>query len=163
MLSLSSISWGKSNNIIAVALHQSVYLWHASDSRIEELLTLEGDTDYISSVQWSMGEHPLLAVVSKTLFLLSCNLHISKPMFQPIKPYSNPFTLPCLLCSVSSFWQGTHDQVVQIYDADTMTQVRELEGHGARVSSLAWNNATGGGGSLLSSGVFIVKTTLRLP
>ena len=33
-----------------------------------------------------------------------------------------------------------------------MTQVRELEGHGARVSSLAWNNATGGGGSLLSSG-----------
>ena len=38
-----------------------------------------------------------------------------------------------------------------------MTQVRELEGHGARISSLAWNNGAsagggGGGASLLSSG-----------
>ena len=63
LINCLSVSWGKSNNIIAVALHQSVYLWHAADSRIEELLTLEGETDYISSVQWSTGDHPLLAVV----------------------------------------------------------------------------------------------------
>jgi hypothetical protein len=49
---LNLLSWGK-NDVIAVALSQSVYLWHAADSRIDELLTLGADSDYVSSVSWA--------------------------------------------------------------------------------------------------------------
>ncbi|KAJ0395490.1 hypothetical protein P43SY_002462 [Pythium insidiosum] len=48
---LNLLSWG-SNNILAVALGQCVYLWNAETGDIDELMTLEGD-DYVSSVQWS--------------------------------------------------------------------------------------------------------------
>ncbi|TMW66248.1 hypothetical protein Poli38472_004013 [Pythium oligandrum] len=48
---LNLLSWG-SNNILAVALGQCVYLWNAETGEIDELMTLEGD-DYVSSVQWS--------------------------------------------------------------------------------------------------------------
>lgn len=48
---LNLLSWG-SNNILAVALGQCVYLWNADSGEIDELMALEGD-DYVSSVQWS--------------------------------------------------------------------------------------------------------------
>lgn len=58
---LNLLSWG-SNNILAVALGQSLYLWNAESGAIDELVTLKGD-DYISSVQWSdVGSSPCLAV-----------------------------------------------------------------------------------------------------
>ena len=41
---------------------------------------------------------------------------------------------------------GTSDHKVQLWDADKLKQVRSMDGHRARVSSLAWNN------HLLSSG-----------
>jgi cell division cycle 20, cofactor of APC complex len=48
---LNLLSWG-SNNVIAVALNQSVYLWHASDGHIDNLMTLNDD-EYVTSVQWA--------------------------------------------------------------------------------------------------------------
>ena len=41
---LNLLSWGKTNNSIAVALNQSVYIWNADNGYIHELLTLESDT-----------------------------------------------------------------------------------------------------------------------
>lgn len=48
---LNLLSWG-SNNILAVALGQCVYLWNAETGEIDELMSLEGD-EYVSSVSWS--------------------------------------------------------------------------------------------------------------
>ncbi|ETL29656.1 hypothetical protein, variant 1 [Phytophthora nicotianae] len=48
---LNLLSWG-SNNILAVALGQCVYLWNAVSGEISELMGLDGD-EYVSSVQWS--------------------------------------------------------------------------------------------------------------
>jgi cell division cycle protein 20 (cofactor of APC complex) len=55
---LNLLSWGSSNTI-AVALHQSVYLWNAADGRVDELTTLDGPDDYITSVQWSQKDNTL--------------------------------------------------------------------------------------------------------
>ena len=41
---------------------------------------------------------------------------------------------------------GTSDHKVQIWDVEKLKQVRSMDGHRARVSSLAWN------GPMLSSG-----------
>lgn len=48
---LNLLSWG-TNNVIAVALNQSVYLWHASDGHIDNIINLEND-EYITSVSWN--------------------------------------------------------------------------------------------------------------
>lgn len=47
---LNLISWSK-DNILAVALARSVYLWNASTGEISHLITVEG-SDYITSVAW---------------------------------------------------------------------------------------------------------------
>ncbi len=49
---LNLLHWG-SNNILAVALANSVYLWHPSDGHIDTLLTLEDSSQHISSIQFA--------------------------------------------------------------------------------------------------------------
>lgn len=60
---LNLVSWG-SNNVLAVALGQRVYLWNADTGDINHLLTLHGEGDYVTSVSWSTkpGEQNLIAV-----------------------------------------------------------------------------------------------------
>jgi cell division cycle protein 20 (cofactor of APC complex) len=48
---LNLLSWS-SQNVLAVALNQTVYLWEAATGNIAELLTLEGEDDYVSSLSW---------------------------------------------------------------------------------------------------------------
>jgi cell division cycle protein 20 (cofactor of APC complex) len=49
---LNLLSWGK-NNVIAIALRDALYLWHAADGKIDHLCSLEGDDSHITSVRWS--------------------------------------------------------------------------------------------------------------
>lgn len=58
---LNLLSWG-SNNVIAIALNQAVYLWHANDGHIDQLLSLEGADDYVSSVKWCTKESNMIAI-----------------------------------------------------------------------------------------------------
>ncbi len=58
---LNLVSWG-STGVLAVALGQSIYLWDADTGGITELTTLEGETDYISSVAWIQQGGTHLAV-----------------------------------------------------------------------------------------------------
>jgi cell division cycle protein 20 (cofactor of APC complex) len=94
---LNLISWGQ-NNILAVALAQSVYLWNATSGEIQHLITVETASDYITSVCWCTqpGQSHIIAV-------------------------------------------GTNDTTVHLFDAQVLRKVRTLQGHSARVSSLAWN------------------------
>lgn len=48
---LNLVSWSV-DNILAVALGQSVYLWYAATEQIDHLLTLTGSDDYVTSVCW---------------------------------------------------------------------------------------------------------------
>mmetsp|Transcript_9698 Transcript_9698/g.14014 ORF Transcript_9698/g.14014 Transcript_9698/m.14014 type:complete len:733 (+) Transcript_9698:133-2331(+) len=52
---LNLVSWS-SDNILAVALGQSVYLWYGDNEQIEHLLTLTGPEDYVTSVCWCNRE-----------------------------------------------------------------------------------------------------------
>jgi cell division cycle protein 20 (cofactor of APC complex) len=59
---LNLIDWS-AQNVLAVALGPTVYLWNATDGSINELLTLENeDVDYVSSVSWVPGDGNFLAV-----------------------------------------------------------------------------------------------------
>lgn len=56
---LNLVDWN-SNNILAVALGNSVYLWNADSGSIDHLLELEG-ADYVCSLNW-IQEGNLIAV-----------------------------------------------------------------------------------------------------
>ena len=59
---LNLIDWS-AQNVLAVALGPTVYLWNATDGSINELLTLENEeVDYVSSLSWVPGDGNFLAV-----------------------------------------------------------------------------------------------------
>ena len=93
---LNLVDWS-SQNVLAVALEQSVYVWNATTLTVSELCDL-GDFNQVTSLSWSnKGNH--LSV-------------------------------------------GTKTGQVQIWDINQKKKVRTLDGHMARVSSLAWNNVS---------------------
>ncbi|KAJ0964335.1 hypothetical protein J5N97_029457 [Dioscorea zingiberensis] len=49
---LNLLDWGK-NNILAIALGPSLYLWNATNNEVHLLLRIENEEDYPSSVSWS--------------------------------------------------------------------------------------------------------------
>lgn len=94
---LNLLDWS-ADNIVAVALASTVYLWNAGSGDIQQLMQCSNEDDYISSVSWAAdGKH--IAI-------------------------------------------GTSNAEAQIWDVTASRQVRSLKGHSARVSALAWNNAT---------------------
>ena len=68
---LNLLSWG-SNNVLAVALTQSVYLWDAAKGSIQELMTVDEDpNDYVCSVSWIQqgGSHVAVGTSSNAVQL----------------------------------------------------------------------------------------------
>ena len=59
---LNLLDWGK-NNVLAVALGDSVYLWNAADGGIQQLLQTTGEQSHVTSLAWGQeGASHLLAV-----------------------------------------------------------------------------------------------------
>lgn len=111
---LNLVDWS-SNNILAVGLHGSVYIWSASNSRVVQLCQVP-ENDVITSVAWAQQGN-YLAV-------------------------------------------GTHSGYTRIYDTEHNRLVRNLQGHMARVSSIAWNKSIVSTGSRDRN---ILQRDLRAP
>ena len=63
---LNLLTWSQ-NNIIAIALQGSVYLWNANTLKTDILMSLpDGDGGFITSVQWSTRDPHILAVGTNT-------------------------------------------------------------------------------------------------
>jgi cell division cycle protein 20 (cofactor of APC complex) len=56
------LDWGK-NNVLAIGLGSSVFLWNASDGSVSHLTDLASEEDYVSSLSWA-GNGKYLAVGS---------------------------------------------------------------------------------------------------
>jgi cell division cycle protein 20 (cofactor of APC complex) len=51
---LNLLDWGK-NNVLAVCLSQTVYLWNAESGDIKQLFDTENEEDIVTSVSWMPG------------------------------------------------------------------------------------------------------------
>ena len=67
---LNLLSWSQ-NNILSVALSQSLYLWDAASGSIKELMSLQGAEEYVSSVAWIQqgGNHIAIGTAENTVEL----------------------------------------------------------------------------------------------
>lgn len=59
---LNVLDWGK-NNILAIGLGSSVFLWNAKDGAVQHLADISSENDYVTSVSWA-GNGKYLAVGS---------------------------------------------------------------------------------------------------
>lgn len=57
---LNTLDWGR-NNLVAIGLGSSVYLWNANDGSSCPLMDLKGEGQYVTSVSWS-GNSKYLAI-----------------------------------------------------------------------------------------------------
>jgi len=136
---LNLLSWGQ-NNVIAVALNQSVYLWHAADGHIDPLLALDGD-DYVTSVQWSgVGDNTLAVGTSANTVQLWDASALSK--IRDLNGHSsrvsslswNGSNNPNLLSS------GSRDATVLNHDIRSSRNIQDrLCGHNQEICGLAWS------------------------
>lgn len=90
---LNLLDWG-SHNILAVALHNSVYLWDATKGDIILLMRMEREEDYICSLSWTK-DGSYLAVGTSDCKVQVClsdvNLH---QIFVHIVPQYDSITPP---------------------------------------------------------------------
>eukprot|EP00002_Diphylleia_rotans_P033672 TRINITY_DN7180_c0_g1_i2.p1 TRINITY_DN7180_c0_g1~~TRINITY_DN7180_c0_g1_i2.p1 ORF type:complete len:501 (+),score=97.83 TRINITY_DN7180_c0_g1_i2:269-1771(+) len=57
---LNLLDWNK-DNLLAIALGQSVYVWNASSGEVSQLMSTSAPDDYIASVSW-VADGPYLAI-----------------------------------------------------------------------------------------------------
>jgi cell division cycle protein 20 (cofactor of APC complex) len=144
---LNLISWSR-DNILAVALAQSVYLWNAANGEIHHLVTLEGSSDYVTSIGWCKmaGHSKYIAVGTNS----SLTLLFDGSTLRKVR------TLPGHTSRVSSIaWNqhwlstGSRDSLILNHDIRSAESVvAKYTGHTQEVCGLKWNEE----GTCLASG-----------
>lgn len=129
---LNLLDWG-SNNVLAIALENTVFLWNASDGMTSELVTLDEEDGPVTSVSWAVdGRHIAVGLNNSHVQLWDC---VSSRQ------------VCCYFLSFESFSLSFVETKLLIF-AFVGLQLRTLRGgHRARVGALAWNShilTTGG-------------------
>ncbi|XP_024027006.1 cell division cycle 20.2, cofactor of APC complex [Morus notabilis] len=69
---LNLLDWG-SNNVLAIALENTVFLWNASDGTTSELVTLDEEDGPVTSVSWAVdGRHIAVGLNNSHVQLWDC-------------------------------------------------------------------------------------------
>ena len=89
-LDLTLLDWGPTNHV-AVALDNEVYLWNATNNSIENLLSIEGEDNYVSCVSW-IQEGCVLAV-GKADGTIQVSIYCDFNSFSPHSPLRSAKTL----------------------------------------------------------------------
>jgi cell division cycle protein 20 (cofactor of APC complex) len=148
---LNLISWG-SNNILAVALGQAVYLWNAETGGIEELMSVEEGDDFITSVSWigEGGQH--LAIGTN---YADVQLWDAVNMKQLRSMRGHEARVGSLAWNSHILSSGSRDSTIINHDVRIQDHhVSTLQGHQQEVCGLTWSPdgttlASGGNDNLL--------------
>jgi len=143
---LNLVDWS-SQNVLAVGLHQSVFLWHASTGMVTKLCDLPGDSQ-IASVAW-MGRGSHLAVGSTNGGIALWDVTQQK---QVRKFSGHKHRVGTLAWATSPRWllsSGSRDKSICHHDVRSQNSIGKFVAHKQEVCGLKWGyNPT----SLLASG-----------
>lgn len=141
---LNLLDWG-SSNVLGVALGPAVYLWHADTGSCDELLRLESESDYVSSVSWAKdGRHLAVGLSDSRTQIWDAEKG------RPVRSLSgHSARVGSLSWNGTTLATGSRDGSVLTHDVRVRDHVvGRLQGHGGEVCGLAWNAS----GSQLASG-----------
>jgi cell division cycle 20, cofactor of APC complex len=143
---LNLISWSK-DNILAVALARSVYLWNATTGDIQHLISVTG-ADYVSSVCWSTepGHTKYIAVGT---FLNEVHLFDGHALRKVRTMKGATGRIASLAWSNQYVSAGDRDGVIINHDVRAERHISsKYKGHNQEVCGLKWNDD----GTCLASG-----------
>jgi len=148
---LNLLDWS-CDNIIAVALSETVYLWNAGNGEIQKLMSTSSEDDYVTSVSW-IQDGSYLGVGTNHNLVEIWDVESSKKIRK----------LECHNARVSSIaWNnhllasGSKDGTIIISDVRIKEhRVSTLCGHEQEVCGLKWNDdglhlASGGNDNILN-------------
>jgi len=144
---LQLISWGK-DNILAVALAQSVYLWNATSGEIQHLYSTDAPDDYVTSVSWCTipGRTKYIAIGTNANVV-----HIyDAEVMRKVRTMAGHSGRVCSL-AWNHQWltSGGRDSLILQHDIRSHDNiVSTYEGHEQEVCGLKWNEE----GTTLASG-----------
>jgi cell division cycle protein 20 (cofactor of APC complex) len=151
---LNLLAWGH-HSIIAVALRQSVYLWHAADGKIIKLLTLDAESNtslintsdsYVTSVSWAPTDQVLAVGTSNHTVQLWDTVALT--LIRILPGHTN--RVSSMSWNTNSFISsGSRDSTILNHDIRLASNiVSTFHGHQQEVCGLAWSPD----GSTLASG-----------
>lgn len=144
---LNLISWSK-DNILAVALAQSVYLWNATTGEIQHLITVEQANDYITSVCWCPvpGQTKYIAVGTNSAQIHLFDGHCLRRV-RTLTGHTG--RVSALTWNQHNLTSGARDSLVINHDVRQENAiVNRFIGHQQEVCGLKWNED----GTTLASG-----------
>lgn len=138
---LNLLHWS-ANNIVAIALQKSVYLWNATTSSVDQLCELEED-NVVTSVQWSGLRADTLAIgtsdnciqlwdVSTSTQIRNIRSHSSR--VSSLSWNNGPIHGGNLLSS------GSRDSLILHHDMRSSRAMNQYVGHEQEVCGLAWSS-----------------------
>ena len=144
---LNLISWSK-DNILAVALSQSVYLWNATTGEISHLVTLESPSDYVTSVNWCTlpGQTRYIAVGTNAY---AVHLFDAQALRKVRTLLGHTGRVGSLAWNQHWISSGSRDSMILNHDIRAAPGVvAKYRGHQQEVCGLKWNDD----GTCLASG-----------
>lgn len=141
---LNLVDWG-SNNILAVALAESVYLWHADTGAIDQLCEVDGFDDCVTSVSFIQGGQYLAVGTNSN----DVQIWDVARMRQLRTMRSHSARVGALAWNQHLLSSGARDGSIHHHDVrQPRHHVSSLVGHTQEVCGLTWN----GNGTQLASG-----------
>ena len=142
---LNLIDWN-CNNVLAVALSNSVYLWNASTGDIQQLMQTGDDAnDYVASVQWSAdGKHIAVGTASANVQIWDAS---RLKQMRNLRGHSA--RVGALAWNSHILTSGGRDNVIMNHDVRVRDHVTSrLRGHEQEICGLKWSPS----GNQLASG-----------
>ena len=142
---LNLISWSQ-DNVLAVALAQSVYLWNATTGDIQHLVTVEAANDYITCVGWCpTASHSHLIAVGTNLAQLHIYDGQTLQKIRTLTPNAHLGRVSALAWNPSQAqWltSGARDSMIVNHDLrqSRSTTTSQYRGHEQEVCGLKWND-----------------------
>ncbi|GAX80860.1 hypothetical protein CEUSTIGMA_g8295.t1 [Chlamydomonas eustigma] len=144
---LNLLDWN-AQNIIAVALGRTIYLWNAGTGSVEELCRSPNEGDYICSVAWSTdGAHLALGTSDSKVQIWDAS---RAKQVRELVGHSNRVSSVAWNSSILS--SGGRDGVICNWDVRKRRDeacVARIEAHDQEVCGLKWSHC---GGQLASGG-----------
>lgn len=151
---LNLLDWS-SENLVAIALGESVFIWNAESGKVSSLCSLsDNGEDYVSSIKFSDdGSYLALATSTGTIQIYDLQ---SQSRIRTMTGHVS--RIPSLSWSSAILSSGSKDGAIWNSDVRVAQhKVSEMKNHRAEICGLSWRKdivggVSGGGQGLLASG-----------